>query len=461
MIQRRLILVLNNYPLVSKIVRALDAAGGRALLVGGGPRDLVLSRPVKDLDIEVHGLSLSRVEQILRTFGVVSTVGKSFGVLRIHGSDVDWSLPRVDSTGRKPLVSIDPLLSVREAFIRRDLTMNAMGIDLVTYEFIDPFGGLQDIHEGVLRVPNADFFVEDPLRFYRVMQFVGRFEMEPDEQLATLCRTMSIEQVSIERIEQEFEKLLLTSQRPSRGIRWLVTCGRLSEVLPELAALQGVCQSPEWHPEGDVFEHAMQALDAAAQLHYQDTYERLVCLYAALMHDIGKASTTECIDGVWRSYGHDRVGAELVPVVMKRITRKKELVKAIGVLVKFHMIPMQLVTSNAKAASYKRLARSLAPYATLHMLAQVCLADKRGRNRLSSEPLTGASEQIDIFMQRAAQAQVTRTVEPPLLQGRDLLGLVPAGPEMGAILRRAYELQLDENITDKETLKKRVLSGKI
>ena len=109
-------------------------------------------------------------------------------------------------------------------------------------------------------------FVEDPLRLFRVMQFIGRFTMKPDKQLNEICARMSLKGISVERIESEFDKLLLKSKRPSLGIRWLLEIGRLQEIFPELAATIGVQQEPDWHPEGDVFEHTMQSLDAAAAL---------------------------------------------------------------------------------------------------------------------------------------------------------------------------------------------------
>ncbi len=263
-IQRTLQDTLKNYHPIELIIAALDRAGATVLLVGGAVRDLLLSLPVKDLDIEVHGLALPELEKILKQFGPVSLVGKSFGVLRVHGLDIDWSLPRSDSGGRKPTVTVDPHLSLHDAFIRRDLTVNAMGINLKTFELIDPFDGLADLQNKILRTPDVQFFAQDPLRLFRVMQFIGRFNMQPDKQLNDICAAMDISTISTERIELEFEKLLLKSARPSLGIRWLRQIGRLKEIMPELYRTIGVEQNREFHPEGDVFEHTMQAIDAAA-----------------------------------------------------------------------------------------------------------------------------------------------------------------------------------------------------
>ena len=122
---------------------------------------------------------------------------------------------------------IDPHMNFADAFKRRDLTINAMGIDLKTFELIDPWHGLEDLKKGILRAPDAKLFIEDPLRLFRVMQFIGRFQMNPDKQLNEICAKMSLAGISTERIEAEFDKLFLKSKRPSLGIRWLQEIGRL------------------------------------------------------------------------------------------------------------------------------------------------------------------------------------------------------------------------------------------
>lgn len=451
--------ILAQYPFVATIITAIHTHGGKALLVGGAVRDLLLGLEVKDLDIEVYGLTTEQLEKILRSFGPVSLVGKSFGVLRVHGLDIDWSLPRADSAGRKPTVIIDPTMSFEQAFRRRDLTINAMGIDLHTYELIDPFNGQDDLNNKLLRATDIDLFTEDPLRFFRVMQFIGRFEMEPVESLQTLCKAMDISHVSVERIEMEFEKLLLKSARPSRGIRWIKQIGRLQEIVPELAATVDVPQNPVWHPEGDVFEHSMQTVDAAAALAYPDKKIKLIGLYAALCHDVGKAVTTEKVEGVWKSLMHAQKGAPLAKRMLQRITRNKDILDAVVKMTRYHMEPLQFVLGGAKMPAYKRLANKLAPDVTINMLADLALADRRGRNALGHEPLTGVELDVEEFRQRALQAQVLNCQEEPILHGRDIADVVAPGPRMGELLHQAYEIQLEEGITDKEELKRRVLSG--
>lgn len=454
-IQNCLTQLLNKYPIMQKVAQIISEYEGKTLLVGGAVRDLLLQLPVKDIDIEVHGISLDGLQTILQQFGQVSLVGKAFGVLRLHHIAIDWSVPRSDEVGRKPHVRIDPFMSVKEAFARRDLTINAMGIDVISGHLIDPFGGYEDLKNHILRAPNEERFVEDPLRFFRVMQFIGRFNMYPDTALNDICTTMDILTVSRERIEQEFEKLFLKSERPSLGLRWLDAIGRLGEILPELAAVKGVVQSVQWHPEGDVFEHTMQTIDAAAALSYAELHEKLMLIYAALCHDLGKVSTTEENEGSLTSYGHAQEGVQLAKKMLRRITHNTELIESVLKLVRYHMEPIQLVVQKSKLSAYKRLANKLAPQATMQMLAKLALADKRGRNPHGQIPLKIDVKEVDQFLERTHEAQVLEQVEKPIITGQDVMDIIEPGPRMGKLLKKLYQIQIDEGIKDKDTLKQR------
>ncbi len=449
--------VLAKYPKVRPILSRIIVSGGRALLIGGAVRDLLMGLEVKDLDIEVHGLELKQLERILQEFGLVSMVGKSFGVLRVHGLDIDWSLPRTDAAGRKPEVHIDPHMGIKQACARRDLTINAMAIDLSNNQLIDPFDGQAAIKNKILRSPDISFFTQDPLRFFRVMQFISRFNMHPDDELNKLCKKMAISAVSRERIETEFEKMLMRSEYPSRGIRWLKEIGRLKEVLPELYDTIGVQQDLRWHPEGDVFEHTMQTIDAAARVQYENKEDRLRLLLAALCHDLGKVSTTTNDGEKVKSYGHDLEGVELTKSMLKRITGHKERRAAVTKLVRSHMAPVQFVADGAKQNAYKRLAIKLAPETNLQMLADLARADKQGRNLASDKPLTGPCPEVEQFLERAMKAAVLMRKEEPVVQGRDLMEWVEPGPRMGELVKRAYEIQVEEGIKDKHALVRRVL----
>ena len=458
LIQRAVADIHKQYPVIREIVNEINAHEGVVFLVGGAVRDLFLGLPIKDLDIEIHGIPLQELQALLQRFGDVSLVGKSFGVLRYPGLAIDFSIPRTDSTGRKPEVVLNHSMPIQDAFVRRDLTINAMGIDLKTGKLVDPFNGIKDLQEGSLRAPDIAFFIQDPLRLFRVMQFISRFNMYPEKKLSSICKKMEIDGISRERIEQEFEKMLLKSKQPSLGIRWLNEIGRLEEVLPELAETIGIKQDPIWHPEGDVFEHTMQTIDAAAAISLPNNYIRKVLLYAAMCHDLGKVSSTGFSEqGKVISHGHDVQGIEKTRQLMRRITNNKDLIDAVSKLVRYHMAPLQFVDNDATPAAYKRLANKLAPHCSLSLLADLALADRRGRNPKGIRPLEKQFDDITRFRKIAENIGVLNQTEQPLLQGRDIQDLIEPGPEMGKLLQKAYEIQLQENIKSKEELRKRIM----
>ena len=450
--------------LLEPLLKVIDAAGGRTFLVGGAVRDFLLNVSLKDLDMEVHGLDLMQLKKILAKFGQVNEVGKSFGVLKfriaVDQPEIDFSLPRMDSAGRKPKVEIDPEMTIEKALRRRDITMNAMAIDLIAHELHDPFCGEQDMYKKVLRCPDKDLFAEDPLRFYRVMQFVGRFEMEPDEQLNNICKTMDIAHVSRERVEEEMKKLMLKSKEPSRGLRWIFKIGRMQEIFPELAVLVTTVQSSVHHPEGDVFEHTMQVVDAAATLRNQldNDYDKLVLMYGALCHDVGKATTTVLYsEGKVTSYNHEVVGVDIAKTLLSRFCGNKDLIATVKKLVRYHMQPAQLVKGNAHVSAYKRLAVKLSPETHCHMLALLCIADKRGRG-LEHKPLNEPDELVEEFLKTVERADIGDEPEPPILLGRDFLDICKPGPQLGELVKKAYKIQIDEGIKDPQELKARALS---
>lgn len=489
--------IYQKYPeLKTIIVQLTQIPGVRVLLVGGAVRDILLGGiELKDLDLEVYGLSLAQLETELSKFGTVILVGQAFGVLRLAHLNIDWSLPRSDSAGRKPAVQVGPNLSLQVAFRRRDLTINAMGVNLATGELIDLYGGQQDLKQKVLRAVDPELFSEDPLRFFRVMSFIGRFEFQPDLILNNLCKTMDLTKISRERIEQEFQKLFLKAQRPSLGIRWLQAIGRLKDILPELYNTVGVPQNIKWHPEGDVFEHSMQALDAViCQLNSDNSKEnnnpksleitnindsvdnfvssaesavipkvskrdlaelRVLLCWAAICHDLGKAVTTKSIDGLYRSFGHEVAGVELSKNLLKRVTEQKDLLKTVPKLVLYHMRPGQYVVQKVRASTYKKLALQLAPDASLFLLAQLSRADRAGRNGDGSQmPLKIIDQDILDFIARAQLLNIVLAPELPVLTGQDILALnlVATGPELGAFLARAYDIQIMQGIKDKAVL---------
>ena len=415
---------------------------GKTLLVGGCVRDSILGVPVKDLDLEVYGLSPQKLKSLLESRFKVSLVGEAFGVIKIHGLPVDIALPRRESKaalGHKGFeVMSDPAMSVREAASRRDFTVNAMAFDLDTGDLHDYFGGEKDLGDNVLR-HTSEKFVEDPLRVLRGMQFAARFDLTPDPETVRLCATIQPEGLASERIFEEWKKLVLHGTCPSRGLAFLKDTGWL-QYYPELETMVGCEQDPEWHPEGDVWTHTLMCMDAFPEERVDDEREDLIVGLAVLCHDLGKPLTSEYKDGHIRSMGHSESGKAPTRSFLSRMSNQDDLSDAVTALVTNHMRPTELHNSDAGDSAIRRLARRVG---RIDRLVRVARADKKGIG--NTDPGFPAG---DWLLKRALELKVQDSVPKPVVMGRHLieLGLAP-GPDFGPILDACYEAQLDGTIT--------------
>ena len=441
------------------IARAIDACGGRSVAVGGYVRDRLLGHESKDCDVEVFGIDLDALQRVLERFGRVIAVGRAFGVLRLAGLDVDFSLPRRDSKvgpGHRGFdVDVDPDLDFATAARRRDLTINSMGLDLLTEELLDPHGGRADLERNTLRAVDAATFPEDPLRGLRVAQFSARLLMRADQELVALCRELDLTEISPERVLEEFRKLLLKGVRPSLGLAFLRECGLLRH-FPELEALIGVPQDPTWHPEGDVWTHNLMVIDEAAKLRQGDADDPAL-MFGALCHDLGKPATTVARGGRVRSPSHSKAGIAPTRALLERMRTPHELVERTSVLVEHHLAPALFDKDGAKARAYRRLSRQLAASgATMELLARVARADHFGRT--TADALARNFAAGDRFLARARALEVVE--EPPrdAVQGRHLIarGLTP-GPSFGPLLARCREVQDERGWGDAERILDAVL----
>jgi tRNA nucleotidyltransferase (CCA-adding enzyme) len=316
---------------------ALRSAGGRPRLVGGCVRDWLLGLEPKDFDIEVYGLDYEALGRALAPFGPTDLVGRSFGVLkvRLDGSEYDFSLPRRESkTGaghRGFAVAPDPALTEAEAAARRDFTINAIAYDPLDNQLLDFHSGVDDLKKKILR-HTGPAFVEDPLRVLRAFQFAARFELTLAPETVALCRSISgtYAELAVERVWGEWDKWATKAVKPSLGIIALKQTGWL-EHFPEIAALDGVPQEPEWHPEGDVLVHTNHCLNALVGL---DSWRngppqtRRLLTLSVLAHDFGKATTTKQAERRgklrWVSPEHEAAGgplAETFPCAHRRAAR--------------------------------------------------------------------------------------------------------------------------------------------
>jgi tRNA nucleotidyltransferase (CCA-adding enzyme) len=436
--------------LVSEIARAVRERGGRALVVGGWVRDRLLGLESKDFDLEVFGIPAGELPSLLAPFGRVEPIGQSFPVYKI--GTIDIGLPRRESKagrGHKGfIVEGDPSMALEEAARRRDFTINAISWDPLTDEYLDAFHGRDDLRRKTLRAVDPRTFGDDSLRVLRAVQFAARFEMTLDNGIAALCRAIRLDDLPPERIWGEIEKLLLRARRPSIGFALALELGVVDQLFPELKALVGCEQEPEWHPEGDVWIHTLMVIDQARQrIDDLDRPDQLILMLGAVAHDFGKPATTAVIDGRIRSLNHEEEGVAPATAFLDRLNIHsidgKDVRGQVLGLVAHHLKPGMLfkVRHELTDGAFRRLAQK----ANLELLARVAKADCLGR--------TGHFDcsAMDWFLERARELGVDRSPPKPLLLGRHLLELgMQPGPGMGALLKQIYERQLDGEIKTTE-----------
>ncbi len=444
---------------LARLVGVIVASGGRPVAVGGAVRDHLLGLPPKDIDVEVHGVELAPLEAALTAQFRVEAVGRSFGVLKVVVTGeagavpetFDVSLPRRESKvsrgHRGFVVESDPGMGFPAAAARRDFTLNALGIDLVDGALLDPWGGAADLARGVLRHV-SEAFDEDPLRVLRACQFAARFALAIDDATLARCRALQGELATlpVERIWVEFQKLARGAW-PSIGLAALVDTGALA-LFPELAALRGCPQEPEWHPEGDVWVHTLMVTDEAARIARAQALnadEVLVTVLGALCHDLGKPPTTVFFEGRIRSMDHESAGELPTRSFLARIGAPQALVDAIVPVVRDHLKPHALFRERAKIKD--GAVRRLAVRVPIDRLVRVASADYRGRT--TADALSGEDPASDWLLAEAARLDVARQAPKPILLGRHLQARgMPAGPAMGVLLKEAFEAQLEGTIHD-------------
>ncbi|MGE0704951.1 MAG: CCA tRNA nucleotidyltransferase, partial [Vicinamibacterales bacterium] len=429
------------------IAAAVSNEGGRALVVGGWVRDRLLNLESKDIDLEVFGVPADRLRALLETFGRVEAVGESFQVFKL--GDIDVSLPRRESkSGRGHRgfdVSGDPAMSVAEAARRRDFTINAISWDPLTEQYEDPFQGRNDLARRQLRVVDPATFGDDSLRVLRAMQFAARFDLTMDEGTRAICRSIPLDDLPAERIWGEVEKLLLAA-KPSIGLSLALDLGVVEKLFPELFALSGCPQEPEWHPEGDVWVHTLQVVDQARKrIDDLPRPQQIAVMLGAVCHDLGKPSTTAFLDGRIRSIDHEEQGVPPATALLDRLNVHSidgyDVRRQVLGFTAQHLKPGMWFKTRDEVGdgAFRRLAQKV----DLELLARLAKADCLGR-----EPGVFNCDAMDWFLERARALGVDRRPPAPILLGRHLLELgAKPGPKMGEILKAVYELQLDGQVT--------------
>ena len=416
------------------IVRRLRDEGFVALYAGGCVRDMLLGKLAKDYDVATS----ARPEEVQAIFPTTYAVGAHFGVVVVHeqGEDFEVATFRSDGAyvdGRRPegVVFSSPQLDAE----RRDFTINGLFFDPFESKVIDYVNGQRDLDAKVLRAigdPVARFR-EDKLRLLRAVRFGASlgFEIDPATWAAVQQHATDIREVSAERIREELVRIFTAPTRV-RGFDLLVESGLMEQVLPEIMALRGCEQPPQFHPEGDVFVHTRAMLGLLPE----EVSVGLV--FGVLFHDIGKPAT-QTVDetGRIRFNGHDKLGAEMTQRIMERLRFSNADADAIVSGVANHMI-----FKDVKEMRVSKLRR---------FMARPGFADELELHRVDCTSASGMLDNYDFIRARIEEFANEPLIPPPLITGHDLkaLGLTP-GPKFKEILETAANLQLDGKLTTRE-----------
>jgi tRNA nucleotidyltransferase/poly(A) polymerase len=381
--------------LVTKLATSISAEGGRLLAVGGWVRDNIAKRDSKDVDLEAHNISSDDLEKVLLSHGKVDFVGKSFGVYKvtIGHQTLDVSLPRRDSSPTS--VHPDPFMGIHEAARRRDITINAIMLDPLTSEIIDPYNGVEDIHSKILKEVDKTLFSDDPLRVLRVVRFASIFEFEITDSLALLCRNCDLSGVPVERVLTELHRIMLESPHPQTALRVLSELGQLTTVLPFAAEENLDAMIANWR------------CASGLRNGLSSDHLRLVLMWGAVL----QASADEPSGAL----GHFKI---------KRYG-KTPLLKPVADL---------LNTLSSHSQDLDTLLRTMAEHCDISTGIALAIAT-------SSTHTVGI--EISYLNDRAESLGITKGPLPSLIDGQTLAGLgVSGGPDMGRWIKAVRLEQL-------------------
>ncbi len=422
--------------IVHRLADLVQQVGGTTYYVGGYVRDKLLGRVIKDIDVEVHGITAEQLYVILKDLGEPIAIGNSFGIYTLRHTNIDISLPRKENDsgrGKQVIASyIDPFVGTKKAAVRRDLTINALMVDVLTGKIIDHFSGIDDIKRKIIRHVDETKFKEDPLRVLRTAQFAARLNFSIADETIELAKQLDLTRIPKERIFNELEKALLKSDKPSVFFEELRKMEQLDYYFPEVKNLIGIPQDPVHHPEGDVWNHTMMVLDAAAEIREQANYP-IGFMLSALCHDFGKTVKTERVVGKIHSYKHEAEGIPIAVNFLERLTNMVKLKEYIINMISLHMKPRQMAAQKASAKSMCKMFDEAISCDDLVLLSK---ADSC--NRLSGndcfEMENFLCRHLDIYKER---------ISLPAVTGQDLIaaGFTP-GKDFNEVLAYAHKLQL-------------------
>lgn len=419
----------------TSLVATLRKNGFTAYFAGGCVRDRLMGNRPTDYDVATNATP----NEIAKLFPRHRMVGAHFGVVLVHHNGMDFEVAtfREDGSygdGRRP---DDVCFSTPEKDAqRRDFTINGLFENPLDSEVIDFVNGRQDIAARCIRAIGnpVERFQEDYLRLLRAIRFAARFEfdLEPSTWTALCNLSTKVTKISMERVREELRQILIHPKR-LRGFDLLVESGIMAHVLPEIIALQGCEQPPEFHPEGDVFVHTRMMLGMLPD----DASETLV--WAVLLHDIAKPATrTVDDDGRIRFNGHDKAGAEMAEEILRRLKSPNALINGVAEMVSQHMNFMNV--TRMKRSTLRRF------------IGRPTFNDEIELHRVDCASSNGITENYDFVLEKQREFANEPVIPPPLITGKDLIerGWRP-GPAMGELLTEFQNLQLDGALPDRQS----------
>jgi len=444
MVPITLLNVLDEKPFLKELSNLYAKNGFQIYLVGGAVRDGILDIETKDFDFTTNASSEDSIKMLNKNKYKTTEIGRAFGTIETTVEDYSIHITtyredKYNKDSRKPEIKTSGELETDLS--RRDFTVNAIAYDINNNEIIDPYGGLKDLSEGLIRTPDtADIsFSDDPLRMLRACRFVSTHGFTPNNELfkAISKNVERIEIVSTERIRDEFTKLL-TGKDPSLGLKAFVESGLSELIMPELNELK-IEVDPKHHHK-DVYEHTMVVLDRVSPT--------LVSRMSALLHDIGKPKTKGIENGKVHFRHHEVVGAKMSKKILKRLKYDNETIKKVSLLVENHLRPhtFKMGWTDSAVRRYIIDAGGL-----LEELNDLVRADITTKNKAKYEEINKYLDEMEERIKEVAEKEELSKLRPPISGDEimDMFDLEP-GPSVGVIMKALYEQRINDGEVSKE-----------
>lgn len=450
-----------KHPVFKVVSQIISEKGLEAYVIGGFVRDILLNRPSKDIDIVVVGDGLALAEEVAKVLRVKKvSLFKNFGTAQFNYKDLDIEFvgARKESyqrDSRKPEIEVGTLADDQN---RRDFTINALALDLRSATFgalIDPFNGIEDLENGVLRTPldPATTYSDDPLRMMRAIRFATQlnFQIERKSLQALLDNSDRLAIISQERIMDELNKIILAPQ-PSRGFELLFSTKLLHQFFPEMIALHGI-ETINGKSHKDNFFHTLEVLDNVA-----GNSDSLWLRWAAIMHDIAKPPTKRFDTEIgWTFHGHEELGARMVPKLFKRLRLPLDIkMKYVQKLVRLHLRPIALVKGSVTDSAVRRLLFEAGD--DIDDLMILCNADITSKNEFKVKKYRQNFEIVSRKLREVEEKDHVRNFQPPV-SGEFIMQTYGLGPcsEIGTIKTKIKEAILEGEIPNEMEAAQRMM----